>query len=346
MSVKRLSGDNSPHRRDVDEDIQIVWNEDEGQLNIAGDSEVEEIIAHHCVGHAKDPVGELEEWHRRAEQELHPHESTVGDTNKDISADEDEDSRGSSKSSTHADVETGGALRSSQAVEADEPLMASDGAEPVLVVVENIPNVSDNNGLFRAPFMNNMSPKEEKKRLVKMGLSTTLAIILHNFPEGLATFVAALDDPPVGAALAIAIAIHNSKFSIWNLMHFAPYFFNSSQKNYDLFLKQTTTVPEGLCVALPIYYATGDRWKAFMWGCISGIAEPIAAILGWFVLASIMTDEVYAILFGLVSGMMIMISMKELIPTAHRYDPEDTVVTHTIISGMAVIALSLVLFTI
>jgi ZIP family zinc transporter len=81
-----------------------------------------------------------------------------------------------------------------------------------------------------------------------------------------------------------------------------------------------------------------------MWGCLSGLSEPIAALLGWLILADAMSDVVYAILFGIVSGMMVIISLKELIPTAHRYDPEDTVVTYSLIFGMAVIALSLVMF--
>lgn len=154
--------------------------------------------------------------------------------------------------------------------------------------------------------------KEEKKRLVKMGLNTALAIGLHNFPEGLATFVAALEDPNVGAVLACAIAIHN--------------------------------IPEGLCVALPIYYATGSRMKAFLWALLSGASEIVAALLGWAVLASAVDDSTYAALFGLVSGMMVIISIRELLPTAHHYDPEDTVVTYSFIAGMMLMAVSLVLF--
>jgi ZIP family zinc transporter len=154
--------------------------------------------------------------------------------------------------------------------------------------------------------------KEENKKLVKMGINTAIAIGIHNFPEGLATFVAALNDPRVGAVLAIAIGIHN--------------------------------IPEGLCVALPIYYATGNRMKAFGWALLSGASEPLAALLGWAVLANSFSDEMYAILFGLVSGMMIIISIRELLPTAHRYDPEDTVVTFSFIGGMIIMALSLVLF--
>ena len=152
----------------------------------------------------------------------------------------------------------------------------------------------------------------EARRANRVAMLLFFSLLIHNFPEGLATFVAALDDPSVGAVLAIAIGIHN--------------------------------IPEGLCVALPIYYATGNRWKAFMWGCLSGLSEPVAALLGWAVLAKAVTQDVYAILFGLVSGMMVIISLKELIPTAHRYDPEDTVVTYSLIGGMVIIALSLVLF--
>lgn len=152
----------------------------------------------------------------------------------------------------------------------------------------------------------------ESKRLVKMGMSTALAIGLHNFPEGLATFVAALNDPKVGAVLAVAIAIHN--------------------------------IPEGLCVALPIYYATGKRLNAFLWALLSGASEIVAALLGWAILANRFSDTTYAVLFGLVAGMMVVISVRELLPTAHFYDPEDTVVTNSYIAGMVLIALSLVLF--
>lgn len=153
---------------------------------------------------------------------------------------------------------------------------------------------------------------EENKRLVKMGMNTALAIGLHNFPEGLATFVAALDDPKVGSILAFAIAIHN--------------------------------IPEGLCVALPIFYATGKRVNAFMWALLSGASEVVAALLGWAILANSFSSNMYALLFGLVAGMMVVISIRELLPTAHFYDPEDTCVTYTFIAGMGLIAISLVLF--
>ena len=176
----------------------------------------------------------------------------------------------------------------------------SEDAEPVIA------------GTVGVIINEDVKAEQENKQLIRMGINTALAIGLHNFPEGLATFVAALNDPGVGAVLAIAIGIHN--------------------------------IPEGLCVALPIYYATGNRWKAFLWACLSGVSEPIAALLGWAVLANSFTHQTYAILFGLVAGMMVVISVRELLPTAHRYDPEDTVVTFSFIGGMAIMALSLILF--
>ena len=154
--------------------------------------------------------------------------------------------------------------------------------------------------------------QKDSQKLMRMSVNTALAIGLHNFPEGLATFVAALNDPRVGAVLAVAISIHN--------------------------------IPEGLCVAMPIYYATGNRWKAFGWAILSGIAEPFAALLGWAVLANSFSNQMYGVLFGIVSGMMVIISVRELLPTAHRYDPEDSVVTYAFMFGMAIMAVSLVLF--
>jgi len=150
----------------------------------------------------------------------------------------------------------------------------------------------------------------EKQKLQNMGLQTAIAIALHNFPEGLATFVAVLDEPKVGVILAIAIGIHN--------------------------------IPEGLCVSLPVYYATGNRWKAFWWGALSGITEPIGAFFGWLIFATSFNEMVYGLMFGLVGGMMVMISFRELLPTANRFDPKDTVVSYSAVTGMLVMAISLV----
>jgi ZIP family zinc transporter len=97
-------------------------------------------------------------------------------------------------------------------------------------------------------------------------------------------------------------------------------------------------------VALPIYYATGNRCKAFWWGLLSGASEVVAALLGWLVLASVVSDDAYGVLFGFVAGMMVVISIRDLLPTAHSFDPYDTLVTNWFLVGMAFMAVSLVLF--
>lgn len=153
---------------------------------------------------------------------------------------------------------------------------------------------------------------EEAKRLEKMGLLTALAIGIHNFPEGLATFVAAIGDTKLGIAVAVAIALHN--------------------------------IPEGICVALPVYYSSKSRMKGFLWAFLSGMTEPVGALFGWLVLANTESQLAYGVLFGLVAGMMVYISLRELLPTAHRYDPSDRFVTIGAVSGMLAMALSLCLF--
>ena len=152
---------------------------------------------------------------------------------------------------------------------------------------------------------------EDKSQMHKTGLLVALAIGIHNFPEGLITFVGALSSPSVGIALCVAITIHN--------------------------------IPEGLCVAIPIFYATNDRRKAFCYAFASGVAEPIGALIGLGVIEAA-GGAAFGAIFGIVGGMMIYICFSELIPTALRNDPENKYVTKCIILGMFVMALSLVLF--
>jgi len=152
----------------------------------------------------------------------------------------------------------------------------------------------------------------DASRLKKTGLLAALAIMIHNFPEGISTYVGTMADPSVGIALAIAITIHN--------------------------------IPEGICVALPIYFATGSKLKGFLWAFLSGIAEPIGALIGYGIYAVAQNSLTMGILFGLVSGMMTYISFRELIPTAFRYDSEDKYTTFSLIVGMMVMCGSLILF--
>jgi len=230
----------------------------------------------HCMGCLGDPAAEVDKWHQLAEKDNQKQKNSCGGTG-----------------------EVTPSMVSGVGNELPDKDEMSDTEAPESSITIDLSKVKD-------------AEEEERKNLKRMGINTALAIAIHNFPEGLATFVAALDDPSVGAVLAIAIGIHN--------------------------------IPEGLCVALPIYYATGDRKKAFLWGVLSGVSEPVAALLGWAVLATSFSQSMYAVLFGLVSGMMVIISLKELLPTAHKYDPNDTVVTLSLIFGMIIIAVSLILF--
>ena len=157
-----------------------------------------------------------------------------------------------------------------------------------------------------------MADAEEKKRLGRMGIMTALAIGIHNFPEGLATFLATVNDARVGASLGVAIAVHN--------------------------------IPEGVCVAMPFYYATGSPTKAFFWSFLSGLTEPIGGIAGFAVLQPVFTDLVFGIVFSMVGGMMVFIVCHELLPAAHRYMGNEAKATGCLILGMMIMAVSLVLF--
>ena len=148
------------------------------------------------------------------------------------------------------------------------------------------------------------------KSLLRMGMFSALAIAIHNFPEGLATFTAALQDPTLGVSIAIAIAIHN--------------------------------IPEGIAVSVPIFYATGDRKKAFKISFLSGLSEPVGAIVGFFLLYKFFNDSMFGIIFAAVAGIMVYISLDELLPTAERYG-EHHVAIYGLISGMVVMALSMLM---
>lgn len=154
---------------------------------------------------------------------------------------------------------------------------------------------------------------KEKSALLKMGTFTAIAIAIHNFPEGFATFLATIDDPTVGVAIGIAIAIHN--------------------------------VPEGIAVSIPVYHATGSRKKAFWYSLASGIVEPIGALIGYFILLQFFNDYVFGVVFAAVAGIMIFISLDELLPTAQKYGHHHLSIIGVIV-GMMIMATSLVLFVV
>lgn len=146
--------------------------------------------------------------------------------------------------------------------------------------------------------------------LMRTGVMTALAIGIHNFPEGLATFASALNDVHLGIFIAVAIAIHN--------------------------------IPEGMAVSMPIYFATGNRNKAFLYSFLSGISEPVGAVIGYLVLMPFLTPMVLAGTLAFVAGVMIYISLDELLPMAHRYGHGHLVISGVIL-GMLVMAVSLLI---
>lgn len=153
--------------------------------------------------------------------------------------------------------------------------------------------------------------------LMRLGLFTALAIGIHNFPEGLATFLATLQDPKIGFSIAIAIALHN--------------------------------IPEGISVSVPIYYATGNRRKAFLYSVLSGLAEPVGALVAYGALIAFfgsgqgeIPPQVTGVLFGGIAGIMVYISLDELLPTSRAYGKgHDSLLG--LVGGMLVMALSLLL---
>jgi zinc transporter, ZIP family len=154
-------------------------------------------------------------------------------------------------------------------------------------------------------------------KLLRMGMVTALAIAIHNFPEGLATFLAALHSPALGVAIAVAIALHN--------------------------------IPEGISVSVPIFYATGNRRKAFTYSVLSGLSEPVGAGVAYLLIrffskdaANAVPGAVMGILFGGVAGIMVYISLDGLLPTSRAYGKgHDSVLG--LASGMLVMAVSLLL---
>ena len=161
-----------------------------------------------------------------------------------------------------------------------------------------------------AHMIEELEKKPKNAKLMRMGLMTALAIGIHNFPEGIATFATAVENPTLGIAIAVAIAIHN--------------------------------IPEGIAVSIPVFYATGDRMKAFRYSLLSGLAEPVGALLAYFILMPFMSPVMMGCILAGVAGIMVFISIDELLPAAREYG-EAHISIYGVMSGMAIMALSLIL---
>lgn len=181
----------------------------------------------------------------------------------------------------------------------------------IALIDKLIPKQGNPHEIKKVEEMSNGNKALKDPNLLKMGTFTALAIAIHNFPEGIATFASALQDPTLGIAIAIAIAIHN--------------------------------IPEGIAVSVPIYFSTGSKKKAFKWSFASGLSEPIGAIVAYFLLMPFLNDIMFGIIFAAVAGIMVFISLDELLPAAKQYD-EAHLSIYGLIGGMVVMAISLLLF--
>ncbi len=158
---------------------------------------------------------------------------------------------------------------------------------------------------------NNKGKKNSYFRLMKSGLLCALAIGIHNFPEGMATFVSALKDPQMALPIVCAVAIHN--------------------------------IPEGIAVAAPVYKATGSRKRAFAVSFLSGLAEPLGALIGWLVLLPFMSDILFGAVFAACAGIMVFISIDEIFPQALEEGEKELSILGFVL-GMGLMAISLLLF--
>jgi len=147
-------------------------------------------------------------------------------------------------------------------------------------------------------------------KLYKTGIFTAIAVTIHNFPEGIAAFISGVRDPLFGLSITLAIAIHN--------------------------------IPEGISIAMPVYYATGNRAKAFWLSLLSGFSEPAGAVLAMLILGPLINDTLFGMVLAAVAGVMIYISMDELLPTAREYG-EHYLSLLGFVLGMGVMAVGVLL---
>lgn len=182
----------------------------------------------------------------------------------------------------------------------------------IALIDKLIPKAENPHEMRSVESMNNEKKAVNFRKLYRLGLTTSLAVGIHNFPEGIATFMSAMKDPSLGIAIAVAVAIHN--------------------------------IPEGIAVSVPIYYATGNRKKAFLLSFLSGLSEPLGALMAYFILMPFLTagnvDVIFGAVMASVAGIMVFISMDELLPSAEEYG-EHHLAIYGLTGGMGLMALSL-----
>lgn len=180
----------------------------------------------------------------------------------------------------------------------------------LIAVIDNIIPSKENPHEYTATPSENGISDGDSSRLMRLGLFSVIAIAIHNFPEGMATFVSAMESPDTGLSIAVAVAIHN--------------------------------IPEGIMVAIPIYYATHKKGKAIGNAFMSGLAEPVGGVLGWLLLSRIFGQSLNGVVLAVVAGIMTYIALDELLPSAEKFGHHHLSIIG-VIAGMAVMAASMIL---
>ncbi len=181
----------------------------------------------------------------------------------------------------------------------------------IMLIDKFVPHEENPHEVHRIEEMNAEPTKRKTTKLLRVGLVTALVIAIHNFPEGMVTFLAGMKDITIAIPIAVAIALHN--------------------------------IPEGISVSVPIYYATGNKKKAFWLSFFTGLAEPLGALAGYWLLAPFLTDTMMGLVFAMIAGIMVFISLDELLPAAEEFGKHHQAI-YGLVAGMAIMAFSLILF--
>lgn len=182
------------------------------------------------------------------------------------------------------------------------------------IIDKLVPNLENPHEIRSVEDIGNNTELEQQakqSKLLRVGLFTAMVLAIHNFPEGMVTFLSALKDTTIAIPIAAAIAIHN--------------------------------IPEGISVSIPIYYATGNKKKAFWLSFLSGLAEPLGALIGYFILAPFINETILFCTFAGIAGVMVFISLDELLPAAETHGQHHHAI-YGLIAGMAIMAVSLIMF--
>ena len=152
--------------------------------------------------------------------------------------------------------------------------------------------------------VNKRIQSREVNKLYKIGIISAIIIVLHNIPEGIITYITASNNIKLGLALSLAITLHN--------------------------------IPEGISISIPIYYSTNSRFKAFIYTFISGISEPLGAVISYLFLSKYINNFILGIIYSIIAGMMLNIGYGELYKEAIQYNKKNAII-YSIIGGFLIV---------